>query len=246
MRSSSLRMSRFCSPCPSAHSLIISCSLRICARGPESLRRGSPSRRSSRPVGTCFDGWRATAPPRSKIADRAARAPSPRIFAHRRREPVFQIGVKSVLRLAGLQIEEAEDQRSGEAEQRRRERNAHAAERCRQSFLQRIEHRAGIATDFQAFDHVTDRTDCFDQAPERAEQAEEDQKTGHVARDVPRLIKPRPDRIEQMPHGLLRDRHPPGAITPRMTAIGASSVGRRSGAMPGSAMRKELTQETSG
>src|SRR5258708_7092181 len=37
------------------------------------------------------------------------------IFAHGGREPVLEVGVEAVLRLARLQIEEAEDQRAGKA-----------------------------------------------------------------------------------------------------------------------------------
>ena len=37
-------------------------------------------------------------------------------------------------------------------------------------------------------------------------------KPGHVAGNIARLVEPRRDRIQQMPHGLLRDRHPPGAL----------------------------------
>ncbi len=134
------------------------------------------------------------------------------IFAHGGGEPVFEVGIEAVLRLARLQVEEAEDQRSGEAEQRGRERNAHAAERRGQAFLQRVEQRAGVAADLQPVDHLADRADGFDQAPEGAEQAEEHQQAGHVAGDVAGLVEPGGDRIQQMPHGLLRDRHPPGAL----------------------------------
>ena len=135
------------------------------------------------------------------------------IFLHGRGQPVFQIGVEAVLRLTRLQVEEAEDQRAGEAEQRRRERDAHAAERRGEAFLQRVEQRAGIAADLQPLDHLADRADGLDQAPEGAEQAEEHQEAGHVARDVAGLVQPRSDRIQQVPHGLLRDRHPPRAFT---------------------------------
>ena len=41
---------------------------------------------------------------------------------------------------------------------------------------------------------------------------EEHQQAGHVAGDVARLVEPGGDGIQQMPHGLLRDRHPPGAL----------------------------------
>ena len=135
------------------------------------------------------------------------------IFAHGGGEPVFEVGIEAVLRLARLQIEEAEDQRAGKAEQRRRKRNAHAAERRGQSpSFRRIEQGAGVAADLQSVDHLADRTDGLDQAPEGAEQAEKHQQARHVARDVAGLVEPGGDRIQQMPHGLLRDRHPPRAL----------------------------------
>ena len=140
--------------------------------------------------------------------------PPPRVavdaeIAHGGREPVLEIGVEAVLRLAGLQVEEAEHQRAGEAEQRGRERNAHAAERRGEALLQRVEDRAGVAADLEAVDHVADRADGLDQAPEGAEQAEEDQQAGHVARHVARLVEPGRDRIEDAAHHL-RARSPCG------------------------------------
>ena len=48
-----------------------------------------------------------------------------------RRQPVLEVVVEHALRLAGLQVEEAEDERAGEAEQRGREGDAHAGERRR-------------------------------------------------------------------------------------------------------------------
>src|SRR6266700_1964837 len=98
------------------------------------------------------------------------------IFAHGGGEPVFEVGVEAVLRLARLQVEEAEDQRAGEAKQRARKRDAHAAERRGEALLQRVEQRTGITPDLQAVDDRADRADRLDQAPEGAEQAEEDQK----------------------------------------------------------------------
>src|SRR6202008_3959479 len=67
------------------------------------------------------------------------------IFAHRGGKPVLEIGIEAVLRLARLQVEETEDQRAGKAEQRRRERNAYAAERRGEAFLEGVEQGAGIA-----------------------------------------------------------------------------------------------------
>ena len=66
-------------------------------------------------------------------------------IAHGGGEPVLQLGVEAVLRLAGLQVEEAQHQRAGQPEQRRRERDAHAAERRGEALLERIEDRAGVA-----------------------------------------------------------------------------------------------------
>ena len=71
------------------------------------------------------------------------------VVVDRGREPVFELGVEAVLRLARLQIEEAEHQRAGEAEQRGRERDAHAGERRGEAFAQRVEHRAGVAAAFK-------------------------------------------------------------------------------------------------
>src|SRR6266404_8287512 len=98
------------------------------------------------------------------------------IFAHRGGEPVFEVGIEPVLRLARLQIEKAENQRTGETEQRRRKRDTHAAERSGQTFLQGVEQGAGVAADLQTVDHLADRTYGFDQAPEGAEQTEKHQK----------------------------------------------------------------------
>ncbi|MHC2770869.1 hypothetical protein ACVIM7_000336 [Bradyrhizobium liaoningense] len=47
---------------------------------------------------------------------------------------------------------------------------------------------------------------------EGAEQAEEDEEAGHVARDVAGLVEARRDGIEQMPHRGLGDGHSPGAL----------------------------------
>ena len=61
-------------------------------------------------------------------------------------------------------------------------------------------------------DHVADRADGLDQAPERAEQAEEDQQAGHVARHVARLVQPGGDRIEDAAHHLRGNRHAADAV----------------------------------
>src|SRR5262249_52427455 len=71
-------------------------------------------------------------------------APAAAIFAHRRGQPVLEIGVEAVLRLARLQVEKTKHQRTRKAEQRGRERNAHAAERRGEPVLEPVEQRAGI------------------------------------------------------------------------------------------------------
>ena len=78
--------------------------------------------------------------------------------------------------------------------------------------LQRVEHVAGVAADLEVLDHLADRADGLDQAPEGAEQAEEDQQAGHVARHVARLVEAGRDRIEEAAHHLRRDRHAAGAV----------------------------------
>ena len=59
---------------------------------------------------------------------------------------------------------------------------------------------------------VPHRPDGLDQAPERAEQAEEDQQAGHVARDVARLVEAVGDRVQDPAHGLRRHRHAAHAV----------------------------------
>src|SRR3546814_19576039 len=53
--------------------------------------------------------------------------------------PFLEVVVEAVLRLAGLQVEETKHQRTGEAHQRGREGNAHAAERMFQPALPLLE-----------------------------------------------------------------------------------------------------------
>ncbi len=59
---------------------------------------------------------------------------------------------------------------------------------------------------------LADRSDGLDQAPEGAEQAEEDQQPGHVARHVARLVEAGGDRIENAAHHGRGDRHAPHAV----------------------------------
>src|SRR6185437_13767189 len=119
----------------------------------------------------------------------AGRAALIAIMAHGGGKPVLEIGVEAVLRLARLQIEEAEDQGASEAEQRGRERDAHAAERRGKALFQRIEQRTSVTADFESIDDIADRAHGLDQTPKGAEQAEEDQEPGHVAGNVASLVE---------------------------------------------------------
>ena len=61
-----------------------------------------------------------------------------------RGEPVLELGVEPALGLAGLEVEEAEDERAGKAEERGRERQAHAAASgAGEAALQLVEQGAG-------------------------------------------------------------------------------------------------------
>ena len=100
-----------------------------------------------------------------------------------RRQPVFQLGVETVLRAAGLQVEKADDQRAGKAEQRRREGRAHAGQRRRKpAFSASSTSPASPEPRVERLDGLADRADRAEQTPERAEQAEKDQQAGEVAR----------------------------------------------------------------
>ncbi len=133
-------------------------------------------------------------------------------IAHRGRKPVFEIRIETILRLARLQIEEAEHERAGKAEQRRGKGDAHAAERRGKTAFQILEDRAGIAADLERLNDLADRADRIEQSPEGAEQSEEDEEAGEVARDVARFVETRGDRIEDRAHRGLRDRHAAGAL----------------------------------
>src|ERR671929_6265 len=114
------------------------------------------------------------------------------------REPVFELGVEAVLRLAGLEVEKTEDERAREAEERGREGNAHAAQGRRQARLQVLEQAAEIAlADIERLDDAPDGPDGLLQAPEGAQEAEEDQEAHHVAQDVAALVEARAHRIEE-------------------------------------------------
>ena len=128
-------------------------------------------------------------------------------------EPLLHLVVEAVLRLVRLEIEEAQDQGAREAEQRRAERGAHAGHGCCEPALEIVEHHHEVAlADRQAVDHLADRADGLEQAPEGAEQAEEDQQPDLVARDVARFVEARADAVEQVAHRHRRQHHPAAAL----------------------------------
>ena len=142
----------FCSSdCASTQSRMICCSVRMFLTSPE-----MPSARLAMAV-----AMRGLEPPPSPACCAAARTArgsrrtEPALdrsgdddvggqVGHRR-QPVFELGVEAGLRAAGLQVEKAEDERAGKAEQRRREGRAHAGKRRGEPGLQRVEHGAGVA-----------------------------------------------------------------------------------------------------
>ena len=106
------------------------------------------------------------------------------------RQPIFEVIVESILRLSRLQVEETEDKRTREPEEGRRERRAHTGERALEATLEVAEDGRQVAAgDRQAADDVANRTDGAKQAPEGAEETEEDEKTDGVTRYVTRFIQ---------------------------------------------------------
>ena len=161
-------------------------------------------------------------------------------------EPVLEVGVEAVLRLARLQVEEAEHQRAGEAEQRGRERDAHAAQRRGEAFLQRVEHRAGVAARLERLDHARRPSRRSRSGPRtcRAGRGRSAARSCSATCRAPRRGGWRSNRgcrassVDEIDMRPMR--------SPRSAAIGASSTGGRSTARPGSARRKPLTQRDLG
>ncbi|MFB3101990.1 MAG: hypothetical protein ACE1ZV_01875 [Alphaproteobacteria bacterium] len=90
--------------------------------------------------------------------DDAAAARHPRLAA----QPLFQFIVEPVLRGARLQVEKAQDQRPGKAEQRRTKRRTHAGQGRVEAGFQGIKNLAGVAAGYlQAANHVGDRAHCL-------------------------------------------------------------------------------------
>ena len=179
------------------------------------------SRRAGGGGGTCRPGlpgvyatgarWRRAGRRRGRRA--AARIDQVRVEVGDRREPVLKVVVEHALRLAGLQVEEAEDERAGQAEQRRRKGDPHADERLGQAVLQVFEDHAGVRRgDVEVLDRRGDRANRLQQAPERPKQPEEDEQAGQVAAHVAVFVEPHLDGFEDRPHRVGGDGHAADAV----------------------------------
>ena len=110
--------------------------------------------------------------------------------------------MEAALRLARLKLEEAQHQGTRKAEQRGTKGGCHALERTVDAGLQLGEHLHGIACgDLQAGDGVSHGADRFQQSPESAEQAEEDQQPDHVAGEVTPFVETRGNSVQHRARG---------------------------------------------
>ena len=126
-----LDLASCCSAWASTQSRIICCSVRMCwtrpwmpsARLAMACGRGALAGRPRLTAVVQLVRWRCDQrrATRGRRRRRASSVP-PGSRSVTVDEPVLELVVEAVLRLAGLQVEEAEDQRAGEAEQRGRER----------------------------------------------------------------------------------------------------------------------------
>ena len=107
-----------------------------------------------------------------------------------RGEPLLELAVEAVLGMAGEELEQAYDERAGEAEQRGAEGGAHAAELALEAAHQRVEagHGAAALLRGERADGVDDGGDDGGETVEGAEQAEEDEKRDDVAGEVALLL----------------------------------------------------------
>ncbi len=113
-----------------------------------------------------------------------------------RGKPVFEFRVGE-LRPAGLKIEEAENERPGKAEQRRREGLAHTGKRQGQTFLERGQHVASaVRACIKRLNDAADRADGADETPEGTEKTEEDEKADEVTRRITRFIEAGGDQLK--------------------------------------------------
>ena len=145
--------------------------------------------------------------------------------AGKAREPFLDVVVKTVLRLRRLQVEKAEHQGAGEAEQRRAKRRTHAAHGGGETRLELFEehgHQIAWPTDIPLMTSPTEP--IVSSRPQNAEQAEEDQQPDLVAGDVAAFIEPGADAAQQIADiaGSMKRRR---SCSPSAEATGVSSRG---------------------
>ena len=107
-----------------------------------------------------------------------------------RAHPVLELAVEAVLSVAGEELEEAHNQRAGEADQRGGEGSAHAAELAFEAAHQVVEDVDGALALLgrERADGVHHRGNDGGKAVEGTEKAEEDQQIDQIAREVALLL----------------------------------------------------------
>jgi len=149
----------------------------------------------------------------------------PRSEAGLARPPVLKLVEEAVCGPGGLELEEAQHQRAGEARNRRLKGGAHAGQRCVQPLLQLGEEGGGIAgADREVRDRARNRAYRAEQPPEGAEQPEEEPSAVRYA-GVVRFFEPGIDPVEQRAYARRQfsRRAAPPAIAPSAPA-GAAAV----------------------
>ncbi len=124
-----------------------------------------------------------------------------------RGQPFLEFAVETVLAVAGEEFQKTHDQRPGQTQKRGRERGAHAAELPLEPGQQAAEHvkRAFPGACVQRPDGLDHRGHGRGKTEERAQKTKEDQQVGQIARDVPRLVDPGGDGIEDRAGGRRAD-----------------------------------------
>jgi hypothetical protein len=124
------------------------------------------------------------------------------------RKPVLQFGVEAVLGAAGLEVEEAQHQRAGEAEQRGREGRAHAGQRRGEAELERVEAPRRVAPPTSSDWMVSPIEPIVCSRPQKVpSRPRKTSKPDQIARDVAALVEARGDGIEDRAHRGGRQRH---------------------------------------
>ena len=129
-------------------------------------------------------------------------------------QPVLELVEEAVLRLACLQLEIAQQQRTREAEQRSAEGRAHAGKRFFQPGLELAEQGGDVAAGVsrQGANCLRHAADGAQQTPERAEQTQEHHQADEVARDIAAFIQARADAVEDGAQGRGGKAEPAGAF----------------------------------